>query len=42
MINISKEHQVYDDRSGPKSLQIDPVIQKLSDFPRCKVNANGL
>ena len=31
-INISKERQDYGDRSGPRILEIDPVILKLSQF----------
>ena len=33
-INISKERQDYGDRSGPRILEIDPVILKLSRFPQ--------
>ena len=33
-INISKERQDYGDRSGPRILEIDSVIQKLSRFPQ--------
>ena len=32
-INISKERDGYGDRSGPRILEIDPVIRKLSRFP---------
>ena len=31
-INTSKESKGYGDRSGPRILEIDPVIQKLSRF----------
>ena len=31
-INISKEREGYGDRSGPRILEIDPVILKLSRF----------
>ena len=37
-----KERQGYGDRSGPRILEIDPVILKLSQFSEVKVNANGL
>ena len=33
-INISKERQDYGDRSGPRILEIDSVILKLSRFPQ--------
>ena len=33
-INISKESQVYGDRSGPIILEINQVILKLSQFPQ--------
>ena len=33
-LNISKERQDYGDRSGPRILEIDTVIQKLSRFPQ--------
>ena len=32
--NISKERQDYGNRSGPRILEIDPVILKLSRFPQ--------
>ena len=32
--NISKERQDYGDRCGPRILEIDPVILKLSRFPQ--------
>ena len=32
--SISKERQDYGDRSGPRILEIDPVILKLSRFPQ--------
>ena len=31
-INISKEREGYGDRSGPRILEVDPVILKLSRF----------
>ena len=31
-INILKEREGFDDRSGPRILEIDPVILKLSRF----------
>ena len=33
-INISKERRDYGDRSGPRILEIDSVIEKLSRFPQ--------
>ena len=33
-INISKERQDYGDRSGPRILEINSVIIKLSRFPQ--------
>ena len=33
-INISKERQDYGDCSGPRILEIDSVILKLSRFPQ--------
>ena len=35
-INILKEREGYSDRSGPRILEIDPVILKLSRFSQVK------